>query len=71
MKAKTTLPKLPTKPKIFLVQAEIPIELWKAALTEIQVRKLSRKAVVEWGLKAFVKASNPKRAAELGITDEN
>jgi hypothetical protein len=53
-----------------LVQAYVPVDLWKAIKKEIDSRGLDIKEAVVFGLRSFLLVHAPKEAAKLGITSE-
>lgn len=61
-----TLP-IPEVEEKKLMQAEINLDLYQAVEKERKVRELSKRKVLEWGLRAFLLTSNPKAARDLGI----
>lgn len=63
------LPPLPNtqKEKKRLMQAEVNLDLFKAARKEMRLRKINIRSLMEWGLRAFLLSCNPEEAARLGI----
>lgn len=61
---------LPQNEKKRLMQAEVNQELFDAVHKEMKRKDLKIRQVMEWGLRAFLLASNPKEATRLGITPE-
>jgi hypothetical protein len=61
---------LPQNEKKRLMQAEVNLELFNAVHREMERKGLKIRQVMEWGLRAFLLASNPKEAARLGIKSE-
>lgn len=70
MKNLPALPKATKNEKKVLVQAEINEELWGLVENEMEAMGLTRRQVVEFGLKSFLLKCNPKEAARIGITPE-
>ena len=62
---------LPQNEKKRLMQAEVNLDLFSAVHREMERKELKIRQVMEWGLRAFLLASNPKEAARLGIKSEN
>lgn len=67
---------LPHNEETTLIQAEIDVNLVNAVKKEMSKKavggkKIKIREVVEWGLRAYLLASNPKEAAALGIRSES
>lgn len=62
---------LPVAEEKRLLQAEVNLELCDAVLREMKRRKVKIRQVMEWGLRAYLLATNPKEAERLGIRPES
>jgi hypothetical protein len=58
---------LPQNEKKRLMQAEVNQELFDLVHKEMKRKDLKIRSIMEWGLRAFLLASNPKEAARFGI----
>lgn len=66
-----TLPQLPSaKEETHICQAHVEKSLWSAVAGEMSRRNLTIRQVVNWGLRAFLLASNQREAQRLGIKSE-
>lgn len=61
---------LPQNERKRLMQAEVNLELFNAVHREMERKDLKIRQVMEWGLRAFLLASNPKEAQRLGIKSD-
>lgn len=62
---------LPQNEKKRLMQAEVNLDLFNAVSKEMERKGLKIRQVMEWGLRAYLKASNPKEASRLGINSDD
>lgn len=67
MKHLPPLPKTTKNENKTLLQAEINKDFWAVVEREMKARGLTKRQIVEYGLKAFLLKANPKEAAKLGI----
>jgi hypothetical protein len=58
---------LPNNEEKRLMQAEVNLPLFKAVHREMKRRDLTIRKVMEWALRSYLLATNPKEAAKLGI----
>lgn len=70
MKKLPPLPKTTKNENKVLVQAEINKDFWSLIEREMDSLGLTKRQVVEFGLKAFLLKTNPKEAHKLGIEEE-